>query len=580
MRPRTIYNQLLMAFLLVAVPLYVANLFINIKGAEQNKSQITSSLQFRVSSYIDNMEDEIERITRLKSDYVMDADLLQLSTISEGLDIFERFRITLALQKRLQIMQMSSSLIKNTGIFIPAIDRTITAYEYLTSIDQEWLDILSRHNENRLLMIDGRLFMSLPYPGRDVADKMLLYLLSIELSTDEIIKSMNSKRTFENEGSLLLDKHNNRVIANASSIADTEAFVHFIADTVHENKNSGSGFIQVENREYYAAYESSDYLGLTYMTFIPEREIMGPVRLYTVWFWILSITSIGFIFLFSYWIRRIIHRPLVYLVQSFRRMEAGDLQVKISHDRRDEFGFLYERFNNMINRLGQLIGEVYEQKINSQRAELKRLQSQINPHFLYNNHFILARLIKAGDNDRAYVFAKYIGEYLRYVTKDEQDEITLEQEFLFAKAYTNIQLICYTERVQIELEPPPPQSLALKVPRLILQPILENAFEHSLENKLTKGILKLSFSQNGSGVSVIIEDNGDELESSVIEHIRQSLNARETSVGEGTALINIHNRLRIKFGDESGIEVSRSSLGGLRVEVRISGGSGSSCTDC
>ncbi len=115
-RPRTIYNQLLMAFMLVAVPLYAVNLFINMKGAEQNKSQIASSLQFRVSSYIDNMEEEIERITRLKRDYVMDADLLQLSTISEGLNIFERFRITLALQKRLQIMQMSSSLIKNTGI--------------------------------------------------------------------------------------------------------------------------------------------------------------------------------------------------------------------------------------------------------------------------------------------------------------------------------------------------------------------------------------------------------------------------------------------------------------------------------
>jgi len=136
-RPRTIYNQLLMAFLLVAVPLYAVNLFINMKGAEQNKSQIASSLQFRVSSYIDNMEEEIERITRLKRDYVMDADLLQLSTISEGLNIFERFRITLALQKRLQIMQMSSSLIKNTGIWIPAIDRTITTYEYVTSIDQE-----------------------------------------------------------------------------------------------------------------------------------------------------------------------------------------------------------------------------------------------------------------------------------------------------------------------------------------------------------------------------------------------------------------------------------------------------------
>ncbi len=574
-RPRTIYNQLLMAFLLVAVPLYAVNLFINMKGAEQNKSQIASSLQFRVSSYIDNMEEEIERITRLKRDYVMDADLLQLSTISEGLNIFERFRITLALQKRLQIMQMSSSLIKNTGIWIPAIDRTITTYEYVTSIDQEWFDILSRHNEDRLLITGSRLFLSLPYQGRDVVNKELLYLLSIELSTEEIIKSMTGKRTFKNEGSLLLDMQDNRVIANASQIGNTKEIEHFIADAVHENKNSGSGFIQVENREYYAAYESSDYLGLTYITFIPQKEIMGPVRLYTVWFWILSITSIGFIFLFSYWIRRIIHKPLVYLVQSFRRMEAGDLQIQISHDRRDEFGFLYERFNNMITRLVQLIQEVYEQKINSQKAELKRLQSQINPHFLYNNHFILARLIKAGDNERAYVFAKYIGEYLRYVTKDEQDEITLEQEFLFAKAYANIQSICYTERVRIELEPPPPQLCALKVPRLILQPILENAFEHSLENKLTEGILKLSFSQNESFVSAFIEDNGDDLDSSVLEHIRQSLHARETSVGEGTALINIHNRLRIKFGDESGIQVSRSSLGGLRVEIRIRGGSGS-----
>jgi two-component system sensor histidine kinase YesM len=260
-------------------------------------------------------------------------------------------------------------------------------------------------------------------------------------------------------------------------------------------------------------------------------------------------------------------KPLLELVKSFRKVENGDLQVSIKHNLNNEFGYLYERFNDMVRNLKTLIDQVYNQKILMQRAEMKQLQSQINPHFLYNSFFIINTMARIGDENLV-TFTKLLGEYFRFVTRNSSDYIPLADEINHARVYTSIQLMRFSKRLQIQFAECPEKYSNLSVPRLILQPIIENAFEHGIEKKKSSGIIQISFEVNEKELNIIVEDNGDDMADTRLTDLQRALEFTGDE-SEVTGIINIHRRIRLVFGEESGLQVLRSCLGGLKVIMKI-----------
>ncbi|MCX7657034.1 MAG: histidine kinase, partial [Treponemataceae bacterium] len=161
-------------------------------------------------------------------------------------------------------------------------------------------------------------------------------------------------------------------------------------------------------------------------------------------------------------------------------MEEGDLKTRIEYERKDEFGYLFHSFNRMVDKLDELVNQVYVAKILAQKAELKQLQAQINPHFLYNSFFTLQRTIIGEDIDKAALYAEKLGSYFKYITRNRQEEVALEKEVEHARIFTDIQSMRFSRRIKIEFGCLPEECRDWIVPRLILQPLLENAFEHGL----------------------------------------------------------------------------------------------------
>ena len=118
-----------------------------------------------------------------------------------------------------------------------------------------------------------------------------------------------------------------------------------------------------------------------------------------------------------------------------------------------------------------------------QRAELKQLQSQINPHFLFNSYFLLHRLIKSRNFERAVEISKNMGTYFQFITRNASDTVSLLREYEHAEIYADIQSLRFEGRIAVEVEPLPLCCQSIMVPRLIIQPSIENAFAHRLENK-------------------------------------------------------------------------------------------------
>ncbi len=195
-----------------------------------------------------------------------------------------------------------------------------------------------------------------------------------------------------------------------------------------------------------------------------------------------------------------------------------------------------------------------------------QLQSQINPHFLYNSYFMLHRMIKQQDWERAGRFSRYMGEYFRYITRSAQQTLPLSREVEHARIYAEIQGMRFDGRIRVEFGDLPEQLKEMNVPKLILQPILENAFEHGMREKIADGLVRVQFEMEGFGCRIQVEDNGEELTDERLEALRASLDAPE---GEMTALRNIHRRLNIVLPQCGGIHLSRSPLGGLQVTLVI-----------
>ncbi|MCD9022454.1 sensor histidine kinase [Cohnella silvisoli] len=565
----SIFTKLVLAFLIVIIPLYVMTLLMNRMGTEQNKREISKSLAIKVHGYRDSLEYEIQRLIELEKDYIVDSDLLQLSKVYEGMTYYERNIAVNNLQKRLRIMGSSSKYIRDTRIYIPSINRTVSASDYGPGIAENEFNAFNRGADQKpLIHWDGGLFVSYPYATLLSEGKKIAFIMVIEIDQEQIRQSMNAAMNADGSGAMLV--RSNEMIVTTGSNEDAAAVLP-IANVQRESGTSPyTGIVRGHSSKLLAAAEYSSFLDTVFVAYVPEKLILGPLKQYERWFWAISAISVIVVVFFSFWIYRLIHKPLVKLIFAFRKVEDGYLFLSLQPKQRDEFGYLYTAFNNMVQRLSTLIQEVYEEKIRSGQAELKRLQSQINPHFLFNNHFILARLIKSHDHENAYRFAQYMGEYLQFVTRDAQAELLLEREVKHARTYVDIQTFCFASKVQVRFDSLPEPLNGVIVPRLILQPVIENAYKYVFEKRLSGGTLHVRFPyhQDEEDIAIVVEDDGDSLDDQDIEHMNRRLKETGDRM-ESTGLINIHRRIQIMYGPKYGLVFNRSELGGLKVEIRI-----------
>jgi len=207
-------------------------------------------------------------------------------------------------------------------------------------------------------------------------------------------------------------------------------------------------------------------------------------------------------------------------------------------------------------------------KILMQKAQLKQLQSQINPHFLYNTFFALSTMVQTEQYDVLAKFTRHMGEYFQYITRN-CDEVLLKKEVEHAFIYSNIQSLRFNNRLKIDFGILPSEFEEVYVPRLIIQPLIENAVEHGVVNLRQNALIRVDFYRNEENLDIVVEDNGVGIVEMQRIKLIESM-SREHEEQETTALVNVHKRIRLKFGLNSGLIISKSELGGLRTVIRIS----------
>lgn len=562
----TIFVRLVFTYLIVILPIILLGVYLynwSYKNASQDISRATVK---QLTYYLEGLNREIVWMELQQFDILEDSELNRLAATWGMMDNAERRSSLNYLLHRLTSFQNNSPYIKDIYVHIRTINKTVSAVNAIYDFDSERFDYFRSNaggNENRLMNWNNTLHLSASKQSGKKGEEPL-FLVEIELDTERLRDSLQQINIYPDSGSFLFSD-----MTGFTLISQKETNPIIKDDVKAANESSGSTFLMKMNgRKYHINKAFSDKLGLSVATYLPEETVKRPLSIFYRWAWLFAITSFFAVVIFSYSSYKIIHKPLLSLVQSFKRMEGGALNIRIEHEKKDEFGYLYTRFNHMLTKLQSLIDQDFKQKMMMQKAELKQLQSQINPHFLYNSFFILNSLAKTGDIDRIELFTNMLGEYFRFITRNGEDHVLLSEETRHSQMYTEIQKLRFSRRIRVQFDDLPKEMEQIKVPRLIIQPVIENAYEHSLEKMTEEGLLRVSFEMDYAEARIIVEDNGDSISDAEIEALRGRLDPTDESY-EMTGVINIHRRLVLTYGEGSGLFLSRSELNGLKVVIRI-----------
>ncbi|RED76727.1 sensor histidine kinase [Cohnella phaseoli] len=555
-----IYKKLVGSFLLILIPIYVISLWMNQQGADVVRQEIAKSMQQKTDYVMTSLENEIERITTLQQTFINDADLNDLSIRAATLTDYERTKAFKDLQAKIVMLAESSKLIQDVFVLMPKLDKRLSAKSRFN------VDTMDRGEYESLLKAKNRLFNPVYYKGRLLlplgypSATRSQYLLVIELSSEKIGREMDVFRSYEDNVTYLTDDYNQ---ATLYAYADgVEA-----ADRIQSLEQDGRGELTIDGMPYLVFSKRSDMLQWSLRTALPENIVLDPVYSIKRWYGYLSAVSIVIVLIASLMIFRLIHQPLKKLVTGFRKVEQGKLDIVIERREHDEFAYLYTQFNRMVAKLNELIQEVYEKTIYSQKSELKQLQSQINPHFLYNSLYILYLMADEEDYDGIRILSRHLGDYFKFLTHNKADIIPLEQELNHARVYGAIQEIRFSNRISCEytVEGDPSEW---QVPRLIVQPVLENAFIHGHEHTEENGRISVRVRCEHEALTITVEDNGNGIDEEKLAEVRKKLTLRHDET-ETHGIVNVHRRLGLLYGSASGVRIDPVAGGGTAVTLRI-----------
>ena len=568
---KSIYIRILIIFLIAVVPIYFVGISVFSWGITLIRQQAIDTKTEQLQFYTESLEDSIQRLILLQSDSNRSTELNILSNQYKYMTNYERSFNIDSLRDVLSSIKYSSGYAQDVTAFIPSIHKKVGAQTGLDDMSPEDSTLMKISNKDfpssQIISYRGALYSNVAYlTGSQKFLYSILIQISISQLRSDLMQFIHDKGSF----ALIVNDVDRSVIASAGNLPPIPAteYCRSVSGSSSGGAKIGVFSGQLNNSRFVFLYAPAQTLGFTIYDIVPESALTAPISFYQMCFWVFVVAAAVIITIFTLLSYRIIKQPINVLIAAFDRVDKGDINFSISHRYNDEFASLYGYFNQMLQSLKSLIDQTYKQQIMLQNAELKQLQAQINPHFLYNSYFQLHRMIKQEDYERATLFSKYMGKYFQFITRGSKSYVTLKSEVDHARTYVEIQQMRFEGRIRAEFGEMREQYSNVSVPRLILQPIVENAYEHGLREKVADGLLRVSFDPLPDGVRILVEDNGDDLSDDDLKRLQDRIRG-EAQCTEVTGLINIQARLRITSEGKNRLHVRRSELGGLCVCVEI-----------
>ena len=328
--------------------------------------------------------------------------------------------------------------------------------------------------------------------------------------------------------------------------------------------------LQAEGREYYARCEKIGPSGWRIASILPHRDVFRLSREMTVEMLIIIISVSLTAYLLAYLISQSTLKRLAQLTGTMHAVEKGNVTVRLEPSGNDEIAQLMEGFNQMMDRVDTLMEERMEHGRQIKNLELKALQAQINPHFLYNSLDLINCTAISRNVPEISRMVSALGQFYRLSLSNGREVISLSEELKHAKLYVEIQNLRFENRVSTEWDMDP-EAGGCQIIKIVLQPLIENAIIHGIFEKPSKcGLLKVQVCRLADCIRIIVEDDGMGMdEETVLANFSVHETPERRIISSGYGIRNIQERLLLAYGAPYGLSCRSCPGKGTVVTVLI-----------
>ena len=521
------------------------------------------------STLIENELNKVERLTFS----IMSDEQIQQNLIVMNADESDYNRI----QSRAKLVDRLVQYINSETYIIAADITDVKGSSYssgnLTTLSSERRDLIQTtadHGDGTLGWVnpdaqDYSLIAARQIRSFDNLELNKLGTLVLHVNLDKIVNQY-AKEAVTRDGELVIVADGNLIYPRAASIKSLLS-----EGNPAESAFKGFRIMEQDGEKYFVSHIHSDYLGWTYYNTLPFQTIFYHIILMKNWMIAAFLLSFFLLVGFGMTVARSVTRPIEGLITNMRGLQISDLEkselptIAPLSQQMDEVGLLQRTYRMMLVRIQELIKENYTKQLIIKETEFRSLQAQINPHFLYNTLESINWISKMNGQKQVSQMVESLGYLLRSSISLKQDIISVEEELQLVQHYITIQRVRFEERLDFRLDVP--ESIrSNSIPKLTLQPLLENAIKYAVEVMLEPCIIQIIGQEEGESILLIMEDNGPGIDEAYLEQI---LTGERKSRGTGIGLKNIDERIKLSFGDEFGIQVDNRVGGGARITVRI-----------
>jgi two-component system sensor histidine kinase YesM len=417
---------------------------------------------------------------------------------------------------------------------------------------------------------EGHLIISIGIKD-DKSKKIFGYML---VRLDETYFSQMYRYLYlkEHETTFIIDKQNVIIsgVSRFGEIGDTFLGANLAKDIMRSNESKDSSFITtIDHKKYLCSYALIKNMDMYIVSLIPKIYLYEEVYSFWTSTLIVYIITLILAIIMAYMIAKSISNPLQKLTLAMNQVKSGDLSATHIDPYRDEIGMVYNNFNEMVLQLKEQLITIQKTEKQKRKMELKALQAQISPHFLVNTLNSIKCLIALQNMPNIEELISALMNLVYQAMSKGDDMITLEQEIQFVKNYITIQRYRYFDKFDVVYDLDE-QLLNYKVPRLLLQPIIENAIIHGLAPKEGTGLIKVRLRDEKGDIKVTVMDNGVGIpEEKIPDILKGGQRHRSKSAFTSIGVSNIDSRIKLIYGEKYGVDISSTPHLYTIVEINI-----------
>lgn len=422
---------------------------------------------------------------------------------------------------------------------------------------------------------------------KDVPSTERLGALAIDLNMDTIAEICSRLYDPAKEQIYVIDNQNQIIYEGKSEVSGTEALRQEAATELNLARSdegtaqTASGHFEQDHSMYVYQQLGSTFANWTIVKQIPNETLYASATTLTWNNAMIALAALLLVIVATLFISIRITGPLKQLMRYMNQIQAGRLHVDIRLTSRDEIGVLSRHFRDMMDTVNNLILREYRLEIANKTNQLKALQAQIHPHFLYNTLQSIGTLALQQQGQRVYVLLSSLSKMLRYSMRD-QTRVTLHEEAEHARLYLELQKERFGDRLEVELDFAE-NTLRAEMPRMTLQPLIENYFKHGADVQPGKGRIRISSHRTSDDwIQVHLENNGPCIPEEKLSEIQRSLRLASTSSDssqemdetESIGLRNVMRRLQLNSppGYNATLTISNLEPNGVEIIVKLYAG--------